>query len=159
MLFLTLIIRRKAVNKISLQNTRNNIPNNPGSESFFWARATAASHRLKYSIISLVNENAWALTRPPAMCPLCQYSCQNDVKWCQDVTWRHDVTPWRHDVTSWRHMTSYVITKRLCLIYTCHSIKKFENHLFQDGHLDLWTMTLTFNLVRDIIKDNVNANF
>ncbi len=52
------------------------------------------------------NENAWALTRPPATCPLCQYPCPNVIKWGQDVTWRHDITPWHR-------MTSNVITKRL----------------------------------------------
>ncbi len=45
------------------------------------------------------NENAGALTRPSATCPLCQYSCPKFVKGCQDVMlWRHDVVPWRHDV-------------------------------------------------------------
>ena len=38
----------------------------------------------------LKNEDAWVLTRPPATCPPCQYTCPKVVKECQDVT------PWRH---------------------------------------------------------------
>ncbi len=52
------------------------------------------------------NENAWALTRPPAKCPLCQYSCPKVVQWCQDVAlWCH-LTSWRRAVTSRDVMTS-----------------------------------------------------
>ena len=68
-------------------------------------------------IIFSMNENAWALTRPPATRPLCHYSCRTVVKGCQDtVPWRHDGMPWRHmtsccdsddvschNVTPWRH--------------------------------------------------------
>ncbi len=30
------------------------------------------------------------------------------------------------DFILWRHMTSYIITKSICAIYTCHTIKKFK---------------------------------
>ena len=49
-----------------------------------------------------INENARALMRPPATCPLCQYSGPKVVKGCQDaMLWRH-MTTW----LSWRHKTS-----------------------------------------------------
>ena len=51
------------------------------------------------------NENAGALARTPATCPLCQYSCPKVVKGSQDV------------MTSWRHMTSGVMTNCLCVIH------------------------------------------
>ena len=50
--------------------------------------------------IHKTNENAWALTRPPATCPLYRYICLNVIKWCQDVILWHHVTSWRHVVTS-----------------------------------------------------------
>ncbi len=106
-----------------------------------------------YVSITFCNENAWALTRPPATCPLCQYSCRSVVKWCQDVA------QWRHDVTPWCNTTSYVITKRFCPIYTGHTIKMSENHFFQNGDLDLWPMTLTFELIQDIVKVNPSTKF
>ncbi len=45
----------------------------------------------------LVKIHSWwkrlSVDRPSRDMPLCQYSCQNVVKWCQDVTlWRHAVT-------------------------------------------------------------------
>ena len=35
--------------------------------------------------VNVTNENAGALVRPPATCPLCQYSCSKVIKGCQDV--------------------------------------------------------------------------
>ena len=46
------------------------------------------------------HENPSALTFPPAMCPLCQYSCRNVIKWIQVVTPWHHKTSWHHAVTS-----------------------------------------------------------
>ena len=76
----------------------------------------------------MVNENAWALTRPPAMCPLCQYSCPKVVKGCQDVTpWRH-VTSWRLAVTS--HDIRWHDKMSLCNLHRSHHKKMSENHVF-----------------------------
>ncbi len=45
--------------------------------------------------------------------------------------------------------------------WTCtgRPIRKSENHFFQSGDLDLWPITLTFELLRDIIKVNLPTNF
>ncbi len=115
----------------------------------------------KTGYLLMHNENAGALTRPPATCPLCQYSCPKVVKGCQDVILSyHDVT-WRHTVTSrdvmmWRHMTSGVMTNWL---NANSPIWNFGNHVFQPGNLDLWPMTLTFELIWDIIKINASIKF
>ncbi len=45
-----------------------------------------------------------ALTRPPALCPLCQYKC--------DAVWRGDVM-WRCDIMAWRLMISGVLTETM----------------------------------------------
>ncbi len=60
------------------------------------------------------NENAGALARPPATCPLCQYSCPKVVKGCQDVMMTY------HDVMPWCHMTSGVMTNWFDAVTTCH---------------------------------------
>ncbi len=39
------------------------------------------------------------------------------------------------------------------------AIWTFGNHVFQPGDLDLWPMTLTFELIRDIIKVNASTKF
>ena len=81
---------------------------------------------------------------------------QKVVKGCQYVAlWRH-MTSWHcavtsGDVTTLLHMTSYYMTKRTC---TDQPIWKSENHVFQPSDLDLWPMTLTFELIRDIVKVN-----
>ncbi len=90
----------------------------------------------------MYNENAWALTRPPATC-LCQYSCPKSrqrMLRCRAVTSWRDVTllpkdiKWR-DIMKLLHMTSYWMTKRTC---TDQPIWKSENHVFQPSDLDLW---------------------
>ncbi len=76
----------------------------------------------------LNNENAWALTCPPATCPLSQYSCPK-------------VVSRRHAVTSWcRAVTSGVMTKWLCAIYIGHTIGKSRKITF------FKIATLTFDL-------------
>ncbi len=71
----------------------------------------------------------------------------------QDVKTLHDVVPWRH-------MTSGVMTKWLCGIYIGHTTRnKSENHVFQPSDFDLWRMTLTIKVIRDIIKVNPCAKF
>ncbi len=122
-----------------------------------------------------LNENAGALTRPPAMCPLCQYSCPKFVKgrqdvmpWCHAVmSWRRTMTSrdvmtsygdvtWRYDVMPWRHITPGVMTNWLCVI---HPAETLDITFFQPGDLDLWPMTLTFELIRDIVKVNTSTKF
>ncbi len=109
---------------------------------------------VKVERILLYNENTWALTHPPATCPLCQYSCPNVIKWCQDIMlWRH-VTPWRHAVTSHNVL--------------CHNKKALSN-LHRTHHKNVlksrflkwrpWPMTLTFKLVRDFVKVNISTKF
>ena len=80
--------------------------------------------------ITLTNENAWALTRPPATCPPCQYSCPE-----------------------LSQLTSYIFTKWICAIYTGHTIKKSKISFFN------MALTLTFKLIQDLIKVNVPTNF
>ena len=100
----------------------------------------------KKGVHSINNENAWALTRPPATCPLCQYSCQKSSK---DVKMSRCEVTWRHDVALWRHMTSDVMTKWLCAIYIGQPIRKsWKIMFFQHGDLDLWPTALTFRLLR-----------
>ncbi len=89
----------------------------------------------------LQNENAWALMPSSTSCPLCQCFCQK-MSWCEvtmpwlDVAWR-DVTLWHHDMASDDVMTE--------------PIRNFGNHIFRPGDLDLWPMTLTFELIRQIL--------
>ena len=93
----------------------------------------------KRSLNSMENENAWALTGPPAMCPLCQYSSPKVVKGCQEVTAWCQVT-WRHDIVPWRHITSGVMIKWLCAIYIGHTMRKSRKITF------FKMATLTFDL-------------
>ncbi len=66
-----------------------------------------------------------------------------------DVTWRHDIVPWRQ-VTSQRYSTwHHIIWPR-----EPAQINLSENHAFQPSNLDLWPTTLTFELIRDIVKVN-----
>ena len=44
----------------------------------------------------------------------------------------------------------------ICSIYTGHTIKKYENHIFQLGDLDFWPMTMTF---RSILIPNFKVSF
>ncbi len=76
---------------------------------------------------TIAHENAWTLTQCALFVSILAQILSNDVKMSD---------------TPWRHMTSYVITKRLCAIYTGHTIKTSENHVFQNGDLDLWPMRL-----------------
>ena len=74
--------------------------------------------------------------RPPATCPLCQYSCPNVVKWCQNVTpWRH-MTSWRQAVTS--HDVLFHNKKALCNLHSSHHENMSENRIFLNFDLDLW---------------------
>ncbi len=64
------------------------------------------------------------------------------VMWRQrDVKWRH--MPWQKWIYGF--------------IYTGHTTKKSEKHVFQNGDLHLWPVTLTFKLIQDITKDNVQT--
>ena len=88
----------------------------------------------------------WAFTCPPVTCPLSQYCCPKVIKGCHHA-----------DVMPWCHMMSGIMTKWLCAIYICHTIrddikrsqcyfnlnmshhkKKSENHALRNGSLDLW---------------------
>ena len=85
------------------------------------------------------NENAWALTRPPATCPPCQYSCPEVVKGCQDVM------PWCH-VTSWHHtMMSHDVKSHhkidLGNLYRSH-YQKVRKSRFSKS----WPWPLTYDL-------------
>ncbi len=86
-------------------------------------------------------------------------------------SWCHAVgvtfTPWRHaiDVT-WRHVTSWHpgVTSNDILCHDSGSIWAIPSevskiHVFQHGDLDLWPMTLIFELVRYIIKVHTSTKF
>ncbi len=103
-----------------------------------------------YSCCStIINENAWALTRPPATCPLCQYSCLKVIKRmsrCHAMMSCCDVMTSRCDVTlrhiSWHNNSSLQSRQS-------HN-KKSENHFFfQNGeelNFDKINWTLNFDL-------------
>ena len=74
--------------------------------------------------------------RPPATCLPCQYSCQQYVMTCREVTWRH---------RTWQSVPVQA--------------NPSENHVFQRSNLDLWPMTLTFQLIRDMVKVNLSTKF
>ncbi len=89
-----------------------------------------------------------------------------DVKAPNDtMTSRCDVM-WRHDVTVWLHMTSlppimtwhynYVMTD---WIYTGHHFRNFKNNVFHHGDLNLWSMTLTFELIREMVEIHLSTKF
>ena len=78
------------------------------------------------------------------------------------------VTSWTWRVTSRHDMTSHRDVVVLCqpapsVMTKWTSIRKWirntKNHVFFNGDLDLWPMTLTFELVRDIVKVNPSAKF
>ncbi len=71
---------------------------------------------------------------------------------CSDVIRCHDVIPWRH-VTSWHH----TIGQDLIFVHSNQKILKMT--FFWPCDLDLWPMTLTFELVREIIKVNPCVKF
>ena len=104
-----------------------------------------------------MNENAWALTRPPATCPPCQYSCpidlltqtvnvhytsRRDAMWCYDVTWPHDIMVWRH-------MTSFVMST------WCRN--KCRNFTF--SNMATLTFDLDLDLIQDIMKVHTSIKF
>ncbi len=60
-------------------------------------------HVQSSSIISMVNENAWALTRLPGSCPPCQFSCP---KTSRDVMMSHHNVMWCH--MTWQSESSQV---------------------------------------------------
>ncbi len=105
--------------------------------------------------LPLINENAWALTPPPASCPLCQYFCWK-MSWCDVATSWRDVVTSRDIVTSWHDVRWRLVMTECTKIWP---IRNFGNHVFQPGDLDLWPMTLTFELIRDIMKVNVSTTF
>ncbi len=47
----------------------------------------------------------------------------------------------------------------LCNLHRSHHKKSRKNHIFQNGDLDLWPMTLTFELIQDIVKVNACTKF
>ncbi len=70
-------------------------------------------------------------------------------------TSRHDAT-WRHDVVPWRHMTSWCdVAWRPFVMTECTNCNLSETSEITFFNLDLWPMTLTFELIRDI---KVNAS-
>ncbi len=72
----------------------------------------------------------------------------------KDIMCHHGVMLWR-DMMSWGHavksLTSVDMTKWTC---TDHTIRKSENHVFQNGDFDLWPMSLTFQLIQNIVRFN-----
>ncbi len=87
------------------------------------------------------NENAWALMRPPAMYPLCQYSCPKVVKGCQDVMLWHHVTSWRA-VTL--HIIRYHDKMALCNLHSSHNKKSRKIMFFSKWRL--WPLTYDLDL-------------
>ena len=69
---------------------------------------------------------------------------------------------WRH-VTSWCHaVTPYAIIMSDCKLVFCILALKSGNHgncVFWSGDLDLWPLTLTIELIEDIIKVNPCTKF
>ena len=63
---------------------------------------------------------------------------------------------WHHDVTTWRHMTEQVIPNWMC---TGQLIWNFKNRVFQSSDLDLWPMSLTLELIRDIVNVDLSKKF
>ncbi len=87
-----------------------------------------------------------------------------------DVMSKHDATPRchgmvsrrvtsRHDVTTWCHAVTSHCGNAIMSMYTRHPVKEAKNYVFQDGDLDLWPMTLTSELVRDMVKVNPSTKF
>ncbi len=75
-------------------------------------------------------------------------------------------TPWRHGVTSRDVMTSWRhgVTSHDFLCHDSESTWAIQSevskiHVFQHGDLDLWPMTLTFELVQDIIEVHTSTKF
>ncbi len=105
-----------------------------------------------------------ALPRRALFVSILARKSSTDVKTSQDVMpwhhdavpWRHDVVLWRHDVVLWRHMTSGVMKNWPCVI---HPAETSKITVFQPGDLDLGPMTLTFEVIRDIIKVNASTKF
>ena len=81
------------------------------------------------------HENAWALTHPPASCPLCQCFCRK-MSWCDITTSWCDVT-WRCDVMAWRQMTS--CHDRMCKDLTHQKLRKSRFSTW-------WPWPLTYDL-------------
>ncbi len=84
--------------------------------------------------------------------PACKtyLTTKNTWKWRQDVVQRCYVIPWRH-MTSWCRMIGQYLV-------SVHS-KTPWNQVFWPCDLDLWPMTLTLELIQDIIKVNPCAKF
>ena len=126
------------------------------------------------SVIMKTPERWRALPRRPS----CQYSCPIDLltqtfhtlqqlimtdrQKLSSLLWRYVMTSrcdvmWRHDVRLWRHMMPYNMTKWNC--EPSQPTWKSENNVFQPSDLDIWPMTLTFELIRDIVKVNPSTKF
>ena len=78
----------------------------------------------------------------------------------KDVKWHHEVTLWCH-VTSWRHavMSYGVISHDKMNLYNLH---KSHNQKVRKSCFSKWRprpLTLSFKLLRDVIKGNVHIEF
>ncbi len=106
------------------------------------------------------NENAWAFTRPPATCPLCQYFAQKsskDVKMSRhDVMWRHDVVPWRH-MTSWCDVTWCPFVMTECTNINLSETSEITFFNLATLTFDLWPWPL--NLAEIISRSFPLPNF
>ena len=94
-----------------------------------------------------------ALPRCALFVSILAQKLSKDVKTAHcDVMWRH-----RRAVTScyvrWQDKMA------LCNLHRSHHKKKLENHNFENDDLDLWPMTLTFELIRDIVIFNQPTKF
>ncbi len=71
-----------------------------------------------------------------------------------------DVTAWRYVTTrcdvTWRQMSWEM---DVCYLHRSAHQKIWKSRFFQNGALDLWPMTLTIELIRDIITGNVHSKF
>ena len=63
----------------------------------------------------------------------------------KDVKWSHDATLWCH---TWQSEPAQV-----------NLSENPKNRVFQPSDLDLWPLTLTFKLIRDIVKVNPSIKF
>ncbi len=112
------------------------------------------------------NENAWAFTYLPCFpsctdllpkSPFFVMDWETYTNSLCDIMWHHDVIPWPR-LTSRRHtVMPHEITPYAIWFHMSISLgQKPGNHIFWPCDLDLWPMTLTYNL--RLVKVKVNSH-
>ncbi len=108
---------------------------------------SAFEHKDHFHKDLLNNENAWALTHPPASCPLRCLRLSSVTPWCHAMI-TCDVVTWRHS----RYARSNLAKSTGATGHPISEFLKKKNHVFQPDDLDLWPMTLVIKLGLDIIQ-------